>query len=55
MPDESAVRQLWGQFHNVWGQARGGIYEKPEWMRLQALIERCVGLDPPNEPIEWRD
>ncbi len=57
MPDDAAVRLLWKQFHNVWGQARGGIYTEEQWHTLQRLLEELVGLGlgEQKDEIDWRD
>lgn len=33
-------KKMWAQFHKLWGLAHDCVYEKNEWMELQALLTK---------------
>jgi len=35
---------LLAQFHKVWGLNKDGTYAKAEWLQLQALLQKTLGM-----------
>jgi hypothetical protein len=34
---------VWEQLHTLWGMAKEGDYQKPQWVRFQILVEDHIG------------